>query len=259
MHECRILLLDSAPPLGLAAAGTGWRLVPASGDPAAQLTDLALITAECSLSDAQLDHLALPLVLAVTTPQPTALLDRAAHWLLPGDDAGALDRIVAGLAGRRVQGVAENTASSSTAQNIAALSADARRIAEALDRLARAADVDEDVPVSPALVRRLIRLRRDRERHFPAEIFADPAWDMLLDLIAARMEGTNVPVSSLCVAAAVPTTTALRWIRTLTEAGLLERRTDAVDARRSFVTLSDTAHAGILAWLRRFSGQFQLR
>jgi len=61
------------------------------------------------------------------------------------------------------------------------------------------------------------------------------------------------------VAAAVPTTTALRWIRTLTEAGLLERRTDAGDARRSFVILSDTAHLAMQAWIRRFATVFALR
>ena len=142
---------------------------------------------------------------------------------------------------------------------MAALSADARRTAEALEQMAQAADADPAVQVGPGLVRRLIRLRRDRDRHFPAEIFADPAWDMLLDLTAARMEGVDVAVSSLCVAAAVPTTTALRWIRTLTEAGLLERRTDAGDARRSFVILSDTAHLAMQAWIRRFATVFALR
>jgi len=36
---------------------------------------------------------------------------------------------------------------------------------------------------------------------------ADPAWDMLLDLTAARAESRAVSVSSLCIAAGVPTTT----------------------------------------------------
>lgn len=259
MNDCRILLLDSAPPWGLPMAGAGWQMLPCSDGRVPLSAELALITAECRLSDAQLDHLALPLVLALTSPPTTALLDRAAGWLLPDDGAGALDRIVAGLLHGQTSGVAESMANATTAQNIAALSAEARRIAEALDNLAKSTDVDQETPISPALVRRLIRLRRDRDRHFPAEIFADPAWDMLLDLTAARMEGVDVPVSSLCVAAAVPTTTALRWIRTLSEAGMLQRRIDTSDARRSFVTLSDAAHAGIVAWLRRFSGQFQLR
>lgn len=255
MHDCRILGVGALPP-GLPMAGEGWRLLPAGDSPAVSLADLALVSASAALTQAQLDHLALPLIVVLDGALPPHLIDGAIGWLLPGDGAEELDRLVADHAQRRLPGVAE---SSVTAQNIAALSAEARRIAEALALLARDADADPSIPVSPVLVRRLIRLRRDRDRHFPAELFADPAWDMLLDLTAARMEGVDVPVSSLCVAAGVPTTTALRWIRTLTEAGLLDRRTDAADARRSFVTLSDTAHQAMQAWLRRFATVFALR
>src|SRR3546814_8424141 len=55
-------------------------------------------------------------------------------------------------------------------------------------------------------VRRMLRQRRMREQYFPAEMFADPAWDMLLDLYAARLDRQPVSVSSLCIAAAVPAT-----------------------------------------------------
>lgn len=90
-------------------------------------------------------------------------------------------------------------------------------------------------------VRRILRQRRMREQYFPAELFADPAWDMLLDLYAARLEHQPVSVSSLCIAAAVPATTALRWIRTMTDAGLFVRESDPHDGRRIFIALSDNA------------------
>jgi hypothetical protein len=256
MREIRILMLEPAPPAGLPLAGTGWRLVTGGDDPVAVSADLALVSADSDRWIRELDRLALPLLIDVHGDDALRLLDQAAGWLLPGDGADALDRLVADHRQRRHPGVAD---SSLSAQHMVALSADARRIADALERLAEATDADPTVQVGPQLVRRLIRLRRDRDRHFPAEIFADPAWDMLLDLTAARMEGVDVAVSSLCVAAAVPTTTALRWIRTLTEAGLLERRTDAGDARRSFVILSDTAHLAMQAWIRRFATVFALR
>src|SRR3546814_5849017 len=57
-----------------------------------------------------------------------------------------------------------------------------------------------------ARVRALIRARRMRDQFFRSELFADPAWDMLLDLMAARLEHKRVSVSSLCIAAAVPVT-----------------------------------------------------
>lgn len=94
-------------------------------------------------------------------------------------------------------------------------------------------------------VRRLVRQRRTRERFFPADLFADPAWDMLLDLFAARLERQEVSVSSLCIAAAVPATTALRWIKTLTDAGLFLREADERDGRRIFIAMSDQAFSAM--------------
>jgi hypothetical protein len=93
----------------------------------------------------------------------------------------------------------------------------------------------------PRLVRRIIRQRQLRARFFGRELFADPAWDMLLDLTAARAEHMRVSVTSLCIASGVPPTTALRWIGQMTEAGLLERVKDDADRRRAFITLTDKA------------------
>jgi hypothetical protein len=93
----------------------------------------------------------------------------------------------------------------------------------------------------PRLVRRIIHQRQLRARFFDADLFADPAWDMLLDLTAARVEHARVSVSSLCIASAVPPTTALRWIAQMTDAGLLERVEDDTDRRRAFIQLTDKA------------------
>jgi DNA-binding MarR family transcriptional regulator len=94
-----------------------------------------------------------------------------------------------------------------------------------------------------ARVRNRIRQRRKRETLFNAEIFADPAWDMLLDLYAAELEGSDVSVSSLCIAAAVPTTTALRWIKLLSDQGWLVRQQDPNDGRRINMRLSDESRS----------------
>jgi hypothetical protein len=93
----------------------------------------------------------------------------------------------------------------------------------------------------PRLVRRIIQQRQMRAKFFGAELFADPAWDMLLDLTAARVEHTRVSVTSLCIASGVPPTTALRWIGQMTGAGLFERVEDETDRRRVFITLSAPA------------------
>ena len=46
---------------------------------------------------------------------------------------------------------------------------------------------------------------------------------------------------SLCIAAAVPATTALRWLKTLVQEGLFVRRADPHDGRRVFVELAPDA------------------
>jgi DNA-binding MarR family transcriptional regulator len=118
-------------------------------------------------------------------------------------------------------------------------------------RGAAGTDVESDGgTISAAEVRAIIRLRRMRDRYFPGELFADPAWDMLLDLAAARIDRTRVAVSSLCIAAAVPPTTALRWIKAMTDKGLLRRIADPHDARRIFIQLSDDAAVAMDKYLR---------
>lgn len=112
-----------------------------------------------------------------------------------------------------------------------------------------------DAPgVDPGQVRAVLRSRRLRDHIFSSDLFADPAWDILLDLMAARLEGTKVSVSSLCIAAAVPPTTALRWIRQLTERGLLERHSDPHDGRRIFIALSEKGAEGVTRWFEENRG-----
>jgi hypothetical protein len=90
------------------------------------------------------------------------------------------------------------------------------------------------------------KARRARTNLFGvSDLFGEPAWDMLVDLFIAAEEGKQISVSSLCIASAVPHTTALRWIAILEARNLILRRADAVDARRSYLSLDPNAHAKI--------------
>lgn len=104
--------------------------------------------------------------------------------------------------------------------------------------------------IEAAFVRSIIRARRLRDQFFRCSLFADPAWDMLLDLMAAPFEENRVAVSSLCIAAAVPASTALRWIKALTDRGLFVRSADPQDGRRVYIELSDDTARALTAYLR---------
>ena len=69
-----------------------------------------------------------------------------------------------------------------------------------------------------------LNLRRRREQALGASLFAEPAWDMLLDLYLRQSEGLRTTVSSACLGSAAPPTTALRHMAILVERGLVERR-----------------------------------
>ncbi len=111
-------------------------------------------------------------------------------------------------------------------------------------------DASADDAPTHAEIRALIRARRMRDQFFPTDLFADPAWDMMLDLMAARLAGQRVSVSSLCIAAAVPPTTALRWIRQLTDRAMFMRIDDPLDGRRVFIDLTETATQALFGWVR---------
>lgn len=92
-------------------------------------------------------------------------------------------------------------------------------------------------------IRSIIRVRRLRTKFFDQDLFADPAWDILLALLEAEIRQVRVTISSLCESAAVPATTALRWITILNDRNLIHRRKDVHDRRRVFAELTpETSH-----------------
>ncbi|HET6409443.1 MAG TPA: MarR family winged helix-turn-helix transcriptional regulator [Chthoniobacteraceae bacterium] len=92
--------------------------------------------------------------------------------------------------------------------------------------------------VTPTRIRQVIKARRAREMVLGSELFADPAWDMLLEAYNADLMQTKLSVTALCHSAAVPATTALRWLRKLEQNGWLSRKNDPLDARRTWMVLT---------------------
>ena len=184
-----------------------------------------------------------------------AVADRPVQLLVDPDmieQAGALSLA---LAATPTVGRVHDVGRDSTSK-LRQLSDEVGRIAASLARLSTVPDEPRRPAIAPRAdgpvpaidgerIRSVIRARRMRARFFDEELFADPAWDMLLDLLQAEIAQHRVPVSSLCIAAAVPATTALRWIKTMTDAGLFVRRADPHDGRRIFVELAPPASAAM--------------
>jgi hypothetical protein len=92
------------------------------------------------------------------------------------------------------------------------------------------------------LARNAYRARRLRNQYFSGT-----------DLFINACEGKRVPVTSACIGAAVPTTTALRWLTILESRELVEREADSSDARRIFVRLTPRAQTAMSAYFARAS------
>ena len=195
---------------------------------------------------------------ALLDPIASLVADSRVELIVDADDAERAAALAIAAASHGMPLQLNDVASDNNAERLRQLSEEVSRIASTLARLSTGPGMPsrsrEVVPASdlPALsvetVRSVIRARRLRARYFGGELFADPAWDMLLDLLQAEIAQLRVPVSSLCIAAAVPATTALRWLKTMVSQGIFIRRADPHDGRRVFVELApETSQA-----LRRY-------
>jgi DNA-binding MarR family transcriptional regulator len=85
--------------------------------------------------------------------------------------------------------------------------------------------------------------RRARDKIIDRNLFGEPAWDMLLSLYCLPARGEIMTVTALSFAANVPQTTGLRWQKTLTEEGLIERGPAGVDLRKQMIRLTAEGRA----------------
>lgn len=99
-------------------------------------------------------------------------------------------------------------------------------------------------------VRQEYDMRRARNRYFPQDLFGEPAWDILLDLFGARLDERMITVTSACIAADVPPTTALRWLGVLEQSGLVERVQNVTDQRSTLVRLTDQATSRMIDYFK---------
>ncbi len=108
-------------------------------------------------------------------------------------------------------------------------------------------------------LRALVAARSDRAAIFDANLFSDPAWEMMLDLAVAEVSNRSISVTSLCIASGAPTTTALRRIDDLREAGLVDKMPDARDKRRIVVRLTPLGRERMDTFVQRQAERIGLK
>ncbi len=87
--------------------------------------------------------------------------------------------------------------------------------------------------------------RNARDRALGADLFVNPAWDILLELFVDHLRGKRSAVTKVCLSSTAPLTTALRWVTALEAQRLVERVPDAQDRRRTFLLLTPEGIQGM--------------
>jgi len=104
--------------------------------------------------------------------------------------------------------------------------------------------------VAVARAKRLYGARRRREGLLAelADLFHDPAWDMMLALFIAGEAKREVSITEASLASIAPTTTGIRYLSTLASRGVVSFVKDPVDGRRRNVQLSRAARDRMMAF-----------
>ena len=101
------------------------------------------------------------------------------------------------------------------------------------------------------LAETILEMRTVRDVVFGAEWFADPAWDMLLEVYVAQNQGKSTQLQAMCSAARVPRSTGDRVANRLVAASLLRKEADPARKGGVRLRLNDAAEKKIERLLSR--------
>ena len=188
---------------------------------------------------------------SVETAVAAMRLDASDYLLKPVDPGALRDSVRHALARacsiREVHGATADSASGLELRRMA----DAAR--ELALRIGRAPSVDQGTEPALGALELLQQLQSARTSLFGQAVMPEPAWEMLAELMRARLAGKNVSITSLALASSSPMTTSLRRIEDLIQGGLAARVPDPVDRRRTYVDLTPEGVTRMRMFLEGFS------
>lgn len=164
---------------------------------------------------------------------------------------------------QRVQGLPEAVGERKVLlDRMSQLSGELQRLAGLIDEPVASAHPGRPAEIAPVLpggevdsaqlrkfIKDLLRKESKRREIGGGELFGDPTWAMLLDLLLAKIEARRVSVSSACIASGAPMSTALRLVRRLVDEDVLCRLPDEQDKRRHFLVINPKFEQPLMVYL----------
>lgn len=111
-----------------------------------------------------------------------------------------------------------------------------------------AANQREDEENLLKAARNIVEMQALRRRFFPAAMFGEPAWDILLALYLTSVRADRT-VSRLAQRSGAPLSTAIRWLHYLEAEGLVMLDTNIHEPAQRQVHLTDKANRSLRAFL----------
>lgn len=125
-----------------------------------------------------------------------------------------------------------------------------RRIRDELAAVESMVRDEQEKQISPAEIGTVLRAAREGiGRVFDPDLFADPAFDMLLFVFLEEEAGRSVETSACYRASGVPRTTAVRWINMLVSMGMFHSAPHPTDRRLALLSLNEETRASVRQWL----------
>jgi DNA-binding MarR family transcriptional regulator len=126
------------------------------------------------------------------------------------------------------------------------------RILHSLARstFAKTSSDSDGLDVSEEVVGAAIRAWRERACYLPVELFSDPAWGMLLELLHAEIGKRRVSLRRLCKASAASTPSAIRWLKVLEDRKLVIRQADPLNSGNEFLKLTPKGSKALRHYFR---------
>ncbi|GLI99075.1 hypothetical protein Sbs19_28930 [Sphingobium sp. BS19] len=167
------------------------------------------------------------------------------HWLVAGNRSRSILR-AAGQRAPMAGAKAGMTLRERSRPVFAGVDADSRTPSKQI--LAQTISPTDIRSEDAAFIRALVAVRRRRMERLAISHMGEPAWDILLDVYACQLEGIRLPITAVGIMAAIPAATAQRWIKRLTQQGMLVRVADAGDRRRAYISLAPGTWEAMRAW-----------